>query len=171
MVSNRRNPYRSRKRAERSTCTHQTLAMKIPNGYRNGLKRRSSEECRFNGVTCLRLGIHESAVRFVAKGKGMPTDTSNSIWPDDDGGAFRRLHHRWYVDFKSNLKAAGVGMNCAVYDLSPGGVCVEPTVPRAIRAGDRIDFELPGYGMTNSSRRRRRDSVASRSRTSQRQGS
>ena len=76
----------------------------------------------------------------------MSTDTSNSIWPDDDNGAFRRLHRRWYVDFKSILKAAGVGMNCAVYDLSPGGVCVEPTVPRAIGAGDRVDFELPGYG-------------------------
>lgn len=58
----------------------------------------------------------------------------------------RRRHRRWFVDFSTTIAVREEALNCSVHDLSPSGACLEVLDRMAIAAGDRIDFELPGYG-------------------------
>lgn len=58
----------------------------------------------------------------------------------------RRRHRRWFVDFRTTITVADTALPCAVYDLSPGGACVEPEDRLNLTFGDRIEFELPGFG-------------------------
>lgn len=61
-------------------------------------------------------------------------------------GAAQRRHRRWYVDFETTLTLEGAAWACSVYDLSPGGACVEVPHREQIPAGSHVEFQLPGYG-------------------------
>ena len=61
-------------------------------------------------------------------------------------GVSQRRHRRWYVDFETMVTLEGAAWACSVYDLSPGGACVEVPHREQIPAGSHVEFQLPGYG-------------------------
>lgn len=58
-----------------------------------------------------------------------------------------RRRRRWFVDFETTFVGpGGAVVSCTVYDLSPRGAGVGVAERHAFAVGDRVEFELPGYG-------------------------
>ena len=71
-------------------------------------------------------------------------DDAILVFADSDDP--RRRHQRWFVDFETTIEFRAETLRCSVYDLSPGGVCVEVLDQHTILVGDNTEFALPGYG-------------------------
>ena len=68
-----------------------------------------------SGVRCAATGAKRGIQMSEASG-----DEMQAFAVDD---ASRRRHRRWFVDFKSTFTLGENVLNCAVFDLSPGGAC------------------------------------------------
>lgn len=100
---------------------------------------------KFRFARCARTDAIKN-YRGGANGPDMSQTLENDLWIPDGDVASDRRNHRWDVNFKTMLEIAGERVDCAVYDLSPSGACIGELAPSAIPAGERIIFEIPGYG-------------------------
>ncbi len=76
----------------------------------------------------------------------MASEADGEFQAFEGEGASRRRHRRWYVDFKTTIQIGDEICPCNVYDLSPGGACIEAEGVVELVAGSQFIFELPGYG-------------------------
>jgi hypothetical protein len=76
----------------------------------------------------------------------MSDSNRSDFGPSDTETTVRRRFRRWHVDFETVLRVADTQMVCRAVDLSPGGACVELADSHNVAAGDRLLFELPGFG-------------------------